>query len=43
MALPSESSPLQADVPNGQTRIATQENIKGQHTHLSSMPIREDA
>ena len=43
MALPFESSLLQMHVQNGQTRVATKENIEGQHTHLSSIPIREDA
>ena len=43
MALPFESSLLQTYVQNGQTKFATKENIEGQRTYLSSMPIREDA
>ena len=43
MALLFESSLLQTHVQNGQTRVTTKENIEGQHTHLSSMPIQEDA
>ena len=43
MALSAESSFLQMHVPIGQTRITSQENIEGKHTHLSSMPIQKNA
>ena len=43
MALLLESSPFQTLIPIGQTRIITQENIKGQHTYLSSMPAWQNA
>ena len=39
MALLPESSPFQMLVQIGQTRVIAQENTKGQHTDLSSMPI----
>ena len=43
MALPLESFPFQMFIPIGQPRIITQENIKGQHTYLSSVPVRQNA
>ena len=43
MALLIKSPPFQTLIPIGQTREISQENINGQHTNLSSVPVWQNA